>query len=378
MLQKWKRKGKRFRHVEKDGEETTELSVKIQAAKFRDLPMSLRILIVNLSLFLILCAVFFMAGAYLYAPQAAGRNYVEACLAGDWNSAYDVCQFPDSTFLSRKNYVNAMTWKAKQDGTDGQETPEIKSFFMRRKQNLETGENRIYTVRYTLKGMSDSQEETLEIAAGDTVKWNFKEWYVVPKDSCVTDVEITVPADASFYLDGVQVGKKYLKETADNVSIYKIPYLFLGGHTIELTEKQKDPYREIVLVQDNSSMEFLPAAAGKYFSTIKNEFSADTAVQKTAKEQYQQLCDAYLNSDTNTGITSITVSSVSTTVTNESNQMKIETNVTAAIERRTRFLHFFRKTKIETVTWKLESVVTLENEKWVMGSDFLTKIGHEA
>ena len=123
---------------------------------------------------------------------------------------------------------------------------------------------------------------------------------------------------------------------------------------------------------------FTAAAAGKSFSTIKNEFSADTAVQKTAKEQYQQLCDAYLNSDTNTGITSITVSSVSTTVTNESNQMKIETNVAAAIERRTRFLHFFRKTKIETVTWKLESVVTLENEKWVMGSDFLTKIGHEA
>ena len=77
MLQKWKRKGKRFRHVEKDGEETTELSVKIRAAKFRDLPMSLRILIVNLSLFLILCAAFFMAGAYLYAPQAAGRNYVD-------------------------------------------------------------------------------------------------------------------------------------------------------------------------------------------------------------------------------------------------------------------------------------------------------------
>ena len=76
MLQKWKRKGKKFRHVEKDGEETTELSVKIRAAKFRDLPMSLRILIVNLSLFLILCAAFFMAGAYLYAPQAAGRNYV--------------------------------------------------------------------------------------------------------------------------------------------------------------------------------------------------------------------------------------------------------------------------------------------------------------
>ena len=397
MLQKWKRKGKRFRHVEKDEEETTELSVKIRAAKFRDLPMSLRILIVNLSLFLILCAVFFMAGAYLYAPQAAGRNYVEACLAGDWNSAYDVCQFPDSTFLTRKNYVNAMTWKAKQDGSDGQETPEIKSFFMRRKQSLETGGNRIYTVRYTLKGVSDSQEETMEIAAGDIVKWNFKEWYVVPKDSYVTDVEITVPANASLYLDGVQVGKKYLKETADTVSVYKIPYLFIGGHTIELTEAKKDPYREIILVEDNSSMEFLPdlklndstgkviadcveesldkvfaaAVNGKAFDTIKDEFSADTAVQADAKEQYQQIRDAYLNSDTNTGITSVTISSISTTVTSVENQMQIETEVTATIEKRNRFLHFFRKTKTETITWKIESAVTLEKETWVMGSDFL-------
>ena len=399
MLQKWKKEGKRFRPVDKQGEEeeTTELSVKIRAAKFRDLPMSLRILIVNLSLFLILCAVFFMAGAYLYAPQAAGRNYVEACLAGDWNSAYDVCQFPDSTFLTRKNYVNAMTWKAKQDGSDGQETPEIKSFFMRRKQSLETGGNRIYTVRYTLKGVSDSKEETMEIAAGDIVKWNFKEWYVVPKDSYVTDVEITVPANASLYLDGVQVGKKYLKETADTVSVYKIPYLFIGGHTIELTEAKKDPYREMILVEDNSSMEFLPdlklndstgkviadrveesldkvfaaAVNGKAFGTIKDEFSADTAVQADAKEQYQQIRDAYLNSDTNTGITSVTISSISTTVTSTENQMKIETDVTATIEKRTRFLHFFRKTKTETITWKIESAVTLEKETWVMGSDFL-------
>lgn len=397
MLQKWKKEGKRFRHVEKDEEETTELSVKIRAAKFRDLPMSLRILIVNLSLFLILSAVFFMAGAYLYAPQAAGRNYVEACLAGDWNSAYDVCQFPDSTFLTRKNYVNAMTWKAKQDGSDGQETPEIKSFFMRRKQSLETGGNRIYTVRYTLKGVSDSKEETMEIAAGDIVKWNFKEWYVVPKDSYVTNVEITVPANASLYLDGVQVGKKYLKETADTVSVYKIPYLFIGGHTIELTEAKKDPYREMILVEDNSSMEFLPdlklndstgkviadrveesldkvftaAVTGKAFDTIKDEFSADTAVQADAKEQYQQIRDAYLNSDTNTGITSVTISSISTTVTSVENQMQIETDVTATIEERTRFLHFFRKTKTETVTWKIESAVTLEKETWVMGSDFL-------
>ena len=181
-----------------------------------------------------------MAGAYLY-NAAAGQDGIT------WKHAWqetgtvhtDVCQFPDSTFLSRKNYVNAMTWKAKQDGTDGQETPEIKSFSCAETGNLETGENRIYTVRYTLKGMSDSQEETLEIAVGDTVKWNFKEWYVVPKDSCVTDVEITVPADA-LVPSGRRAGReKYLKETADNVSIYKIRISSSAATTIELTENRK-------------------------------------------------------------------------------------------------------------------------------------------
>ena len=102
-----------------------------------------------------------------------------------------------------------------------------------------------------------------------------------------------------------------------------------------------------------------------------DEFSADTAVQADAKEQYQQIRDAYLNSDTNTGITSVTISSISTTVTSVENQMKIETDVTATIEERNRFLHFFRKTKTETITWKIESAVTLEKETWVMGSDFL-------
>ena len=81
MLQKWKRKGKRFRHVEKDGEETTELSVKIRAAKFRDLPMSLRILIVNLSLFLILCAVFFY-GRRVSVCAAGGRTELRGSMPG--------------------------------------------------------------------------------------------------------------------------------------------------------------------------------------------------------------------------------------------------------------------------------------------------------
>jgi len=78
MLQEWKRKGKKFRHVEKDGEETTELSVKIRAAKFRDLPMSLRILIVNLSLFLILCAVFFRARICMHRRRQDGITWKHA------------------------------------------------------------------------------------------------------------------------------------------------------------------------------------------------------------------------------------------------------------------------------------------------------------
>ncbi len=185
-------------------------------------------------------------------------NYVEACLAGDWNSAYDVCQFPDSTFLSRKNYVNAMTWKAKQDGTDGQETPEIKSFFMRRKQNLETGENRIYTVRYTLKrherlagrNIGDRRRGYRKMELQRVVRCAERQL----RDGCRNH-----RPGGCLVLSGRRAGReKVFKKTADNVSIYKIRISSSAATTIELTEKQKDPYREIVLVQDNSSMEFLP------------------------------------------------------------------------------------------------------------------------
>lgn len=130
-----------------------------------------------------------------------------------------------------------MTWKAKQDGTDGQGTPEIKSFFMRRKQNLETGKTG-FILRYTLKGMSDSQEETLEIAAGDT-KMELQR-VVRCAERQLRDGCRNHRPGGCLVLSGRRAGReKYLKRRQITSASTEIPYLFSAATPIELTENRK-------------------------------------------------------------------------------------------------------------------------------------------
>ena len=148
---------------------------------------------------LLLTAVFFMAGNYLYSPQKVARDYYEAMLAGDWNQMYDCCRFPKGQFLSRINFVNAMSY-----GTSGEKnTPEIKNYRLRRKETDESSGVSTYTVSYTLQGVSESQNSTVKIARGSRIMGPFYEWYIVPEDLYVENVEIAVPEDADFYLDDI-------------------------------------------------------------------------------------------------------------------------------------------------------------------------------
>ena len=64
--------------------------------------MWIRMLAVSAVTLLLLTAVFFMAGNYLYSPQKVARDYYEAMLSGDWNRMYDCCRFPEAQFLSAK------------------------------------------------------------------------------------------------------------------------------------------------------------------------------------------------------------------------------------------------------------------------------------
>ena len=62
-----------------------------QWKNFFRLPMWIRTLIISGASLVLLTAVFFMAGNYLYSPQKVARDYYEALLSKDWNRMYDCC-----------------------------------------------------------------------------------------------------------------------------------------------------------------------------------------------------------------------------------------------------------------------------------------------
>ena len=123
-------------------------------------------MILNGAVFLLLIVVFFMTGSYMYGPAKNARAYYEAKLAGDWNRMYDCCVFPESSFLSKQNFVNAMSYRTNQD-TDEQELPEISSYIMRKKGK--NGNQVNYQVNYSLKDDGDAQIESLVMERGSSV-----------------------------------------------------------------------------------------------------------------------------------------------------------------------------------------------------------------
>lgn len=324
----------------------------------------------------------------MYGPAKNARAYYEAKLAGDWNRMYDCCVFPESSFLSKQNFVNAMSYRTNQD-TDEQEMPEITSYMMRKKGT--NGDQVNYQVNYSLKDDGEAHIESLVMKRGSSVLRVFSNWYVLPKDLYVQDVSVTVPKKARLSIDGTEVTEKYLTESQDEEkAVYQIPYLFLGYHTIELKERGKEDYREIFELTEKKNLEFIPemqlnnksgkeicdrveeaidaiyqaAASHKDFEEISSYFSADAATQKAARNAYENLENQF-STKKKVGIATLSVTRVTTSVRNQNEAMTADIEINYAAEKVSKRFFFFYKTKNYQEQKRLKTVVTKEDGQWL-------------
>lgn len=345
-------------------------------------------MLINGAVFLLLIVVFFMTGSYMYGPAKNARAYYEAKSAGDWNRMYDCCVFPESSFLSKQNFVNAMSYRTNQD-TDEQELPEITSYMMRKKGK--NGNQVNYQVNYSLKDDGDAHIESLVMERGSSVLRVFSNWYVLPEDLYVQDISVTVPKRARLSIDGTEVAEKYLTESQDEEkAVYQIPYLFLGYHTIELKERGKEDYREIFELTEKRSLKFIPemqlsnksgkeicdrveeavdaicraATAHKDFGEISGYFSADTATQKAARAAYENL-ESQFSTKKKVGIATLSVTRVTTSVRNQSEAMTADIEINYAAEKVSKKFFFFYKTKSYQEQMQLKTTVTKEDGQWL-------------
>lgn len=360
---------------------------RVLSGNFMELPPWMKLLTVSVGILILLTAGFFLTGSYLYSPQKTARAYYEAKLAGDWNRMYDCCQFPEGKFLSRKNFVNAMSYEEQE-----LETPKIKSYRMKKTGTDGTTGNSIYSLTCTLEGISEVQKETVKIAKGEKVLGPFYEWYIVPEDLYVENAELAVPEDAQLYLDGLQITDQYemkSEEDLQGVAVYRIPYLFLGYHTIQIQEKGRDEYREIIRVKDNKRQEILPElklndANGKKiadlaedavqdfceagmkkqsFDRISKYFLNDTSVRKKAEKAFESFSKKVADEE-NTGLVRLAVTGIETSVSNSDGSMKAEVKVSYTAEKVEKKLFFFYRTVTESGSRKISLLMKNSQGEW--------------
>lgn len=345
-------------------------------------------LLLNVAVMLLLVLIFFMAGSYVYGPAKTARGYYEASLAEDWNAVYDNCKFPDSRFLSRQIFVNAMSYQEEGASAEKQ-IPEITSYMMRKKED--SGNRAIYQVNYSLKDDGDAHIESVALERGSSVLKLFNNWYVLPENLYMKDVSVTVPKEARLTIDGIDVLKELKKDSGvSDRATYNIPYLFCGYHTIELEEAGKETYRKIFKLEEKKALEFIPelqlnnksgkeiceqaektidgiytaAAAHKDFKEISHFFSSDAKTQKSAQKSYEELASKFSTQNT-TGISTLSVTRVITSVQNKEDVMQMEIELSYTAERVRKRFFFFYNTQTYSDSSKLKTQVTKEGDYWV-------------
>lgn len=391
----------------KKSRQEKRISAEICRKKFLSLPLWLRMTAVSAGTLVLAAAAFFLTGSYLYSPQKTARSYYEARLSGDWNAMYDCCRFPEGRFLSKKNFVNAMSY----ENDPEQETPKIKSYRIRKTGTDEKSKNGIYQMTCTLEGISESQKETVEIARGERVLGPFYEWYIVPEELYEKDLQFVVPKDAELYLDGMRITDEYCEEKQEDAlsrgseaqeettgakegqdsteTVYTIPYVFLGSHTVQLQEKGKDEYRDIVQIKDGQPVEILPelrlndvngkkiadmaesavqdfceAGMKKYsYSRVSGYFLDDIAVQKKAEQAFDSFRDMSADQE-HAGLVKLALTGIETTVSSADGKMEAKVSVSYTAEKVEKRLFFFYHTATESGTKKLKLQLKNSQGEW--------------
>jgi hypothetical protein len=173
-----------------------------------------------------------------------------------------------------------------------------------------------------------------------------------------------------------------------NLAVYKIPYMFRGNHTIELKETGKDTYQGIFEIDDQNSVEVVPELAlsnesgreigeraeqavndlfkavsvHRPFSKVSGYVSEDD--QKPAKTAYKNL-ESEFSTNKKAGITTLSVTRVTTSVKNKDDKMSAEIEMRYTIQEVKRRFFFFYKEKNYSDIEKLKVRVTKENGQWV-------------
>lgn len=276
---------------------------------------------------------FFKLGAWIFGPENAAKDFMQAYADDDWETLYAMIDMPESDFLEGSSLKKIMEEQISSDFED-YDTSLASS----------RGNSASVKVKYGDEG-SLKNKATLNLEKqGDKRFVFFDTWKVTLEDAIINNPVIYVPTGMDAYFDGILISRDYLQEgyvpqseyygNSYEYDAYVLPEIYAGEHTaaavmgeytvasskVRLDEENKEILvNNIILPEDLQKkitedgfaymQRFLEARVnGENFQNIKDIYKNDKEILDRAKNNYEYNTDYYYAFNKETGIKKISVS----------------------------------------------------------------------
>ncbi|MEZ3435536.1 MAG: zinc-ribbon domain-containing protein [Lachnospiraceae bacterium] len=255
---------------------------------------------------------FYGIGSSRNSARSVATQYFKAYMNKDWDTYYDLMDYPDGKFLQKEQFVLMM-----QDA----KVPDIATYEIAGAPvENGTGIQQFYNVQYTVKGAGTDSMQILLTKQGKKSMLFFDTWRVLADSHVAQDFRISVPAGAEAAIDGIKLSDTE-KAESDSASLdsYSVT-LFSGKHKLTVAVPWFEVYEEEFTAYSGDSITvydmkltkdgetaiqakmqealekiYQAAAAGKDFSEVEDLF-LETG-REAGEESYENLKKGLNDSD---------------------------------------------------------------------------------
>lgn len=221
------------------------------ASPKRPMTKGLKLLLIEAAILVALCIAFFQIGAKHFSPETVANQYFMAKAKGDWNKVYESMDLPDSKMLTPEIFFQSVKDNDLIDITN-YKVSEIKIGMPDEDSMIRT-----FECKYMPKGGSNMVTEELQLVQQQEKELLFfTQWKVSPSNNLAENCEITIPADATAFLNGINVEELAAKTERTNPGEkkYILPKAFPGNYSLKVQAPFRQEYlSEIPLLHSNSN-----------------------------------------------------------------------------------------------------------------------------
>lgn len=253
-----------------------------------------------------LVVVFFNVGNSVYGPEKVAEKFFVEVANQNFKEAYKVLDVEENDFINEKAFENAKC---------NVELSKVTEYKVKNTRGEE--DEKEIEIAYKTKGSSSKRSYDISVNKQDSKNMLFFEkWEISPDAMIVKDFYVTIPNGAEVTVDGVKLGKDYLKksESDEYQQYYEIPEMFAGEHEIVVTKEGMAEVRKLVDTDwdygyslysmqmdeallkeavdtgiENFEAIYKAAAEGKEFDTVAELFSTVEGRKEEGEDDYEDI-----------------------------------------------------------------------------------------